>query len=249
MESVDYRVQGNTAYITLNRPDKMNAVDARMRSELWDAFHDVRERPEIWVAIITGRGKAFCSGHDLHESFTDAKPSFDDLYSLQTQLYKPIVAAINGICLAQGAALALASDICIASERASFGWPQVKRGISSISGPTMLARRVPLNKAFEILFTGEPVTAQQARDLHLVNDVVPHEELEPAVERMAKKIVENAPLAVRAMKEATLRTLSLPPGQAYRFASLLLQEVETTEDAQEGLRAFREKRVPVWKAR
>lgn len=249
METIEYRLEGKLAYIVLNRPEKMNAVNARMRTELWQAFSDVRENPDVWAAIITGRGRAFSSGHDLLEPFGNVKPSFADLYSLQLQIYKPLISAVNGICLAQGAAIALASDICVASEAARFGWPQVKRGISSVSGPTMLARRVPINKAFEILFTGESLTVQQALELHLVNSVVRQEELMPTAERIARKILENAPLAVWAMKEATLRTLSMPAEDAFTFASLLLGRVESTADAQEGLRAFRERRAPVWRAR
>lgn len=247
--TVEYTVEDRIAYIVLNRPDRMNAVNAEMRTELWHVFNDVRDNAAVWAAIITGRGKAFSSGHDLTETFADAKPSFDELYSIQTQIYKPMICAVNGICLAQGAAIALASDICLASERASFGWPQVKRGVSSISGPTMLARRVPINKAFELLFTGDLLTGQEALALHMINYVVPHEELMPAAERLARRILENAPLAVWAMKEATLRTLSMVSEDAYRFASQLLRRVEATEDAQEGLRAFREKRRPIWKAR
>ena len=249
METIEYKVEKKLAVITLNRPDKMNAVNAKMLGELWQVFTDVRDNREVWGAIITGRGRAFCAGHDLTEPFSDAKPSFDDLYSLQTQIYKPMIAAVNGICLAQGGAMALASDIVVTSDQARFGWPQVKRGISSISGPTMLARRVPLNRAFEILFTGEFISAQQALELNLVNHVVPTEEVMPTAERIARKILENAPLAVWAMKEATLRTLPLRPSEAYHVAGLFLKQIETTEDAQEGLRAFREKRAPVWKGK
>lgn len=249
METIEYKIENKLAFITLNRPEKMNAVNARMLGELWQAFTDVRDNREVWGLIITGRGKAFCAGHDLTEPFSDAKPSFDDLYALQAQIYKPVIAAINGICLAQGGAMALASDICVAAEQTRFGWPQVKRGISSISGPTMLARRVPLNRAFEILFTGEFISAQQALELNLINHVVPAEEVLPTAERIARKILENAPLAVWTMKEATLRTLALRPSEAYHVAAMFLKQIETTEDAQEGLRAFREKRAPVWKGK
>ncbi len=249
MTTIEYRVEGKLACLALNRPEKMNAIDADMRTELWRRLSEIRDDPDVWVVIITGRGKAFSSGHDLLEPFSDAKPSFGDLYGLQTQIYKPIIAAVNGVCLAQGCGIALSSDICVASEHATFGWPQVKRGMSSVSGPAILARRVPLNKALEILFTGEPLTAQQALELGLVNYVVGPDELMPTAERIARKILENAPLAVWAMKEATLRTLSLRQDEAYKLANLLLRQVEATEDAQEGLRAFREKRAPVWRGR
>lgn len=249
METVEFKVERKLAYLTLNRPDKMNAINGKMRTELWQVFTEVRDNPEIWAMIITGRGKAFSSGHDLLESFAGAKPSFEELYVLQMQIYKPIICAINGTCLAQGCGIALSSDICIAAEQAILGWPQVKRGISSVSGPAMLARRIPINKAFEILFKGELVTAREALNLHLINQMVPVEELMPSAERTARQILESAPLAVRAMKKATLKTLNMPLEEAYKFCNLLLNEIEATEDAREGLRAFREKRMPVWKGR
>ena len=249
METIEYQVDNHLASITLNRPEKMNAVNAKMRSELWAAFTDIRENRDVWAALITGRGKAFCAGHDLTEPFANAKPSFDELYALQTETYKPLISAVNGVCLAQGGALALSSDICIVSEQARFGWPQVKRGISSISGPTMLARRVQLNKAFEILFTGEFIDATAALKLGLINHVVPHDQLMAEAHAMVDRILENAPLAVQAMKEATVRTLSLPAAEAYKLAGQILESVEKTEDAQEGMRAFKEKCKPVWKAK
>ena len=250
METIEYRVESNLASITLNRPEVMNAVNAKMRTELWDAFTDIQQNDDVWAALITGRGKAFCAGHDLNEPFAGAKPSFHELYTLQTETFKPLISAVNGVCLAQGTALALSSDICIVSqEKGRFGWPQVKRGLSSISGPTMLARRVPLNKALEILLTGEFIDAEEALELGLVNRVVPHDQLMTEAKAMADRILENAPLAVRAMKEATVRTLSLPAGEAYKLAGQILEGVEKTEDAQEGLRAFKERRKPVWKAK
>ena len=250
METIEYSVENNLACITLNRPETMNAVNAKMRSELWEAFTDIQENGEVWAALITGRGKAFCAGHDLNEPFAGAKPSFHELYTLQRLTFKPLISAVNGVCLAQGTALALSSDICIVSEEEGrFGWPQVKRGLSSISGPTILARRVPLNKALEVLFTGEFIDADAALQLGLVNHVVPHDQLMAEAHAMVGRILENAPLALQAMKEATIRTLSLPADEAYKLAGQILEDVEKTEDAKEGLRAFKERRKPVWKAK
>ncbi|MDN5347611.1 MAG: hypothetical protein PWP65_1175 [Clostridia bacterium] len=250
MALVEFEVKDRIAYITLNRPEKMNAVNQEMLQSLIDYFTEVKDNPDIWVAIITGTGKAFSSGHDLsHASFGKKGPRAYDLYTLLPRIYKPIIAAINGICLAQGCGLALSTDIQIASENAKFGWPQVKRGISSVSGPTILARRVPLNIAFDYLFTGEFIDAQEAYRWGLVNKVVKHEELMPAAEEKARQILENAPLAVRAMKEATLLTRYMRDYEAQLVATRIIDELSKTEDAQEGIRAFQEKRKPVWKGR
>jgi enoyl-CoA hydratase/carnithine racemase len=248
MEPVDYRVGGRIAHLVMNRPEKKNAINRQMRQGLYTALQDIRDNPDVWVAVLSGAGNTFSAGHDLSESLAGS-PTVDDLYDLQNAIFKPFIAAINGACLAQGGGLALGCDIRIAGEDAFFGWPQVKRGICSVSGPTLLARQIPLNFALEYLFTGEFMNAQRALELRLVNRVVPAGDVGRVAGGIAQKIAENAPLAVRAMKEATLRTLSMPPDEAYRYASRVLNGVEQTEDAAEGMRAFLEKRAPVWRGR
>ncbi|MBI2873059.1 MAG: enoyl-CoA hydratase/isomerase family protein [Chloroflexi bacterium] len=255
MAIVEYEVRDRIAYITMNRPDKLNAINAELRTALFDAFEDVKYNDDIWVAIITGNGTAFSTGHDLVEMGTGAHSgppdprTTDDLYVFELGIFKPIIAAINGTCLAQGGGIALASDIRIASERARFGWPQVKRGISSVSGPCMLAQRLPFNIAMEILLSGEFISAEQALHLNLVNKVVPHEQLIPAAEEVAKKILVNAPLSVRAIKEVAVRGLGMDIQDRIRLARLMAEKVLTSADAQEGLAAFREKRAPAWQGR
>ncbi|MDN5347070.1 MAG: hypothetical protein PWP65_634 [Clostridia bacterium] len=250
MGFIKYEIKDRIGYITLNRPEKMNAINHEMLVDLIKALEDIRTNPDVWVGIITGTGKAFSAGHDLSESPTAGQgPKVYDLYDLLNRIYKPMLSAINGICLAQGCGIALSTDIQIASEEAKFGWPQVKRGISSVSGPTILGRKVPLNKAFEYLFTGRFITAQEALALNLVNKVVPPSEVMSATEEMAREILENAPLAVRAMKEATMMTRFMRADEAYNVTTLILDKIMETEDAKEGLLAFQEKRKPVWKAR
>ncbi|MBI2320921.1 MAG: enoyl-CoA hydratase/isomerase family protein [Chloroflexi bacterium] len=250
-ETVLYDVQDKIAVITLNRPEKMNAINHKMCQELWDVFTDVNNNPDVWVAVITGKGRAFSAGHDLSEPFKrDAGVvTGDDLYLYQLQIYKPFVCAVNGFCLAQGAGLVLCSDVRIASERAEFGWPQVKRGISSVSGPTLLAHRVPLSRAFYLLMTGRFINAQDAERLSLVNEVVPHEQLMDRTMEVAQEIRANAPLAVRAVKEVTMRGLEMGLRERVRFAGLMIERIEGTADGQEGLRAFLEKRQPIWQGR
>ena len=249
---VIYEIKEGIAYITLNRPEKLNAINPEMRQLLWDAFQDVQNNPEVRCAIVTGRGRAFSTGHDLiamANARANEGPSTGDLYVVQSNIWKPIIAAINGICLAQGCGIALGSDIRIASTEARFGWPQAKRGISSVSGPALLSQAVPRNIAFEFLFTGEFVDAQRALDLMLVNYVVSPDDVMPQAEEMARKITANAPLALAAIKEASIKGSEMGLKERVAFAQAKRDEVLNTEDAKEGVTAFAEKRAPVWTGR
>ena len=251
-KEVIYEIEDGIAYITMNRPEKLNAINPEMRQMLWDAFQDVRDNPEVRCAIVTGKGRAFSTGHDLvamAAARANEGPSTGDLYVVQSNIWKPIISAINGICLAQGCGIALGSDIRIASSEAQFGWPQAKRGISSVSGPALLSQVVPRNIAFEFLFTGDFVDAQKALELMLVNYVASPEEVMPRAQEMARKITANAPLALAAIKEASLKGAEMSLVERVDFAQKKRDEVLATEDAQEGVAAFAEKRAPVWKGR
>tara|TARA_B100000315_G_scaffold189156_1_gene178998 strand:+ start:853 stop:1617 length:765 start_codon:yes stop_codon:yes gene_type:complete len=247
-----YEIKEGIAYITMNRPEKLNAINPEMRQLLWDAFQDVKNNPEVRCAIVTGRGRAFSTGHDLvamAAARSNEGPSTGDLYVVQCNIWKPIISAINGICLAQGCGIALGSDIRIASSEAQFGWPQAKRGISSVSGPALLSQVVPRNIAFEILFTGEFIDAQRALELMLVNHVVAPEEVMPRAEEMARKITANAPLSIAAIKDAAVNGAAMDLERRVAYAQSRRDFVLHTEDAQEGVKAFAEKRAPVWKGR
>ena len=201
--------------------------------------------------VITGTGRAFSTGHDLVEMAkrTERRTrtgAATDFYQFLQELYKPTVAAINGLCLAQGGGIALSCDIRIASEEAQFGWPQVKRGISSTSGPTILFQQVPKNIAMEMLFTGDFIPAERALELQMVNHVVPHDKLMEKAEEVIRKIMANAPLSVRAIKETGVRGLDMNMEQRVRLASLISAQVSKSADTAEGLKAFAEKRDPVW---
>ena len=247
-----YEIRDGIAYITLNRPEKLNAIDPAMRQLLWDAFQDVKHNPEVRCAIVTGAGRAFSTGHDLvamASARANEGPSTGDLYVVQSNIWKPIIAAINGICLAQGCGIALGSDIRVASSEAQFGWPQAKRGISSVSGPALLAQILPRNIAMEILFTGDFLDAKKALELMLVNHVVAPDQVMSKSEEIARKIVANAPLSLAAIKEASVCGASMDLERRVIFAQTKRDLILHSEDAAEGVKAFAEKRAPVWKGR
>ena len=251
-DEVIYEIKQGIAYITLNRPEKLNAIDPPMRQQLWDAFQDVDKNTEVRCAIVTGAGRAFSTGHDLvamAAGGANEGPSTGDLYVVQSNIWKPIIAAINGICLAQGCGIALGSDIRIASSIAEFGWPQAKRGIASVSGPALLSQVVPRNIAFEFLFTGDFVDAEKALELMLVNYVVDPDQVMAKSEEIAQKITANAPLSLAAIKEASIKGSEMGLEERVKFAQDKRNEVLESEDAKEGVLAFAEKRAPVWKGR
>ena len=251
-DEVIYEIKEGIAYITMNRPEKMNAIDPAMRELLWDAFQDVQNNSEVRCAVVTGAGRAFSTGHDLvamAAGHANEGHSTGDLYVVQSQIWKPIIAAINGICLAQGCGIALGSDIRIASSKAEFGWPQAKRGIASVSGPALLSQVVPRNIAFEFLFTGDFVNAEKALQLMLVNYVVEPEDVMAKAKEIADKIVANAPLSLAAIKEASIKGADMGLEERVKYAGQKRNEILETEDAKEGVLAFAEKRAPVWKGR
>ena len=251
-DEVIYEIKEGIAYITMNRPEKLNAIDPAMRELLWDAFQDVQNNAEVRCAIVTGAGRAFSTGHDLvamAAGHANEGHSTGDLYVVQSQIWKPIIAAINGICLAQGCGIALGSDIRIASSKAEFGWPQAKRGIASVSGPALLSQVVPRNIAFEFLFTGDFVNAEKAFQLMLVNYVVEPEDVMSKAKEIADKIVANAPLSIAAIKEASIKGADMGLEERVKYAGQKRNEILETEDAKEGVLAFAEKRAPVWKGR
>jgi enoyl-CoA hydratase/carnithine racemase len=246
MSLVEYDVKERLAYITLNRPEKLNAVNLEMFGNWVEALNQYEKDEDAWVAILSGRGRSFCAGHDQ----TEHTPiPVDDLFRQILSLKKPFIVAVQGHCVGMALAAAFSSDIRIAAEGARFGWPNVRWGMSSVGGPAFLPHYLPRNIGYEYLFTGELFNAEDAYRFGMVNQVVPENDLMPKAEALARKILKNAPLAVRAMKESTLAGLDLPLGERLRVSKDIVARIAETEDAKEGVLAFIEKRAPVWKGK
>ena len=249
--------------ITINRPDAMNAIDSETHNELIDGWIRFRDDSDAWVAILTGAGeKAFSAGADLKRMIPQAVAAGGRVrgrghndYGLGgitrgLEIWKPMIAAINGHALAGGLEQALACDLRVAAEHATFGLTEVRWAIMPGAGGTQrLPRAVPLAKAMEMILMAETIDAREAYRLGLVNAVVPLAELLPTARRWAQTLCERGPLAVRAAKEAVIRGLSLPQADGLRLETFLSGTLRGTEDAIEGPRAFAEKRKPVFKAR
>ena len=253
-----YEKKDKIATITLNRPEAMNAINRELARELYSAWYDFAGDPAMSVLVITGAGeKAFCVGADLKEKEekgdVHVTAFWDGSFKLPMrgpEVLKPVMAAVNGHCLGGGLELVLLADIRIAAEHATFGQPEIKLGIFPGMGATQrLPRSLPYNLAAEILLTGERFTAAKAFEIGLVNRVVPSEDLMKTALSVAETISRNAPLALRAVKEALLRGYDLPLDQGLRLEGILRRIVGETDDAQEGVKAFLEKRTPEFRGK
>jgi enoyl-CoA hydratase/carnithine racemase len=264
-ETIRYAVEERIATITLNRPQQLNAVSPLMVRELRAAYAAVESDDAVWIAIVTGAGRAFCSGADVTEIPDDGRVIYDEPY-LSTypqweapqeatppfrSMTKPILTAVNGLCCGAGLDLVTTSDIVIASERAEFFDPHVSIGLVSGREVVRLARVLPLNIAMRIALTGrhERLGAPRAYELGLVSEVVEHDRLLERAREIATLVNRNAPLAVRGTRLAIRKGLDLPLHEAEILAEAFRERVVRTEDAREGPRAFVEKRPPVWKCR
>ncbi len=251
--AIIYDKKDRIAYLTINRPEALNAMDHITWQEIFAAIEDFRDDDDSWVMIITGAGdKAFSVGADLKSVISSVVAGETEvpLTVWFKDIYKPIIAAINGFCFAGAMEMVLATDIRIASENAVLGQVEAKLGFLAFAGGTVrLARHLSWCHAMEILLAAEPITAQDAYRMGLVNRVVPLKELMPAAEAMARQICQNGPLAVRAIKETAVRALSMPMDQALALEHLMGQKILRSEDAREGLRAFTEKRKPDFQGR
>ena len=259
MAVLNFDVQGHVAIITLNRPEAMNAFSQELVSAFADAITRFETDRELRVAIITGAGdRAFSAGADLKEMAqrnTEAGPR-PTIWDPQQpalwrgkEVWKPLIAAINGYALGGGLETAMSCDIRVAADTARLGLPEVLRGIIPGAGGTQrIPRLVPFGIAIELLMTGRHITAEEALRIGLVNRVVPRAQLMDAAMEIAREIEKNAPLAVRAVKEAAYRGIQTTLAEGLRIENFQSEAIRHTSDAKEGPRAFAEKREPNWTA-
>ncbi len=248
--AVDYKKEGKIAIFTINRPEAMNSLNSAVRKEMAEAMLDFRDDPQLWVGIVTGAGeKAFCAGADIKE-FRPGPMEASWSAIRADQIWKPFIAAINGFALGGGLELAMTCDIRIAADHARLGQPEVNIGFMAGAGGTQrLPRFVPRAKAAEILLTGEPISAEEAYRIGLVNKVVPLAKLMATAKEMAETICRKGPLGVRATKEAMIRGYSMPLEQGLQIEADMANRIRGTEDFMEGAKAFAEKRPPQYKAK
>ena len=246
-ETIIYRKEGDIGYITLNRPEADNAINHQLRKELGDVCQRITDDDEVSVVIITGAGeRAFSSGVDPDE-MGDPKTGESAIKAI-AGLDRPVIAAINGDAFGRGLELALSADIRLASENASFGFPESSLGLIPMGGGTQrLPRIVGRGKALEMILTAEPIDAQEAYRVGLVSRVLPGGELLPQAEELAKKIASGGPIALRYAKEAVIKGLDLTLEQGLRLEADLYFLLQTTDDLAEGIRAFLERRPPEFK--
>jgi crotonobetainyl-CoA hydratase len=254
-EFIRWEKRDHVAVVTIARPEVMNSLHPGANEELARAWDDFAADPDVWVAIFTGAGeRAFSAGNDLKfqaggGAVRMPPTGFAGLTS-RFDLWKPIIAAVNGFALGGGLEIALACDVIVAADHATFGLPEPRVGLMAAAGGVhRLPRHIPLKVAMGMMLTGKAITAAEAHRLGLVNEVVPAAELMPAAQRWAAAIDECSPLSVQATKQAALEGLGRPLAEAIAGKYDLVGALWKSEDCREGPRAFAEKRKPVWKGR
>ena len=262
---ISYEKQGHIAIVTIKRPDFMNALNPPATAEMHQAWEDFNADPEMWVGIVTGEGdKAFSAGMDLRwraqQDASGAPPQspgdtvsggFGGLTNpREVAIWKPLIAAVNGYALGGGLELAMACDIIVAADTARFGLPEVTRGIvAGAGGMHRLPRHIPLKIAMGYMLTGKHMTAAEAHQWGLVNEVVPADKLMETAKRWASEICAAAPLSVRASKQSAYLGLETTLEDAYNTRYPAQQAMTGSEDSREGPRAFAERRKPEWKGK
>jgi enoyl-CoA hydratase len=264
---VKFEKRGHIALVTLNRPDARNAFDPEVLVRLDEAWNTVKEDDEIRVAVLTGTGTAFCAGADLGkliplftglrkpENEYDEKLAADPAMAGRGILRdfdatKPVIAAINGFAIAGGMEIVMGTDIRVAADTARFGMQEVKWAIFPGGGATVrLPNQIPYARAMELLITGDQIEAAEALELGFVNYVLPADEVLPRAFEIAEKIAANGPIAVKAIRASIRAAIGVPEVQGLKQESEFALPVFASEDAQEGPRAFMEKRAPVYKGK
>lgn len=256
--AIKYEVSNHIATITMDRPERLNALDHEAYAQLSEAWQRVRDDDDVRVAVITGAGdRSFTTGADL-KSFVTNPTDLGDFWLTQKdqllnrglEVWKPVIAAVNGYCLGGGMTLLLATDLRIASEHATFSLAEVKRGILPANGGTQrVLKQLPHVIAMEMLLTGDSISAEVAERWGLINEAVAHDQLMERTYDYAERVARNAPLALQAIKELALRSADLDLSSGLRMEQTLARLLKFTDDAKEGPAAFAEKREPNFKGR
>lgn len=257
-ETILYTVHAGIATITLNRPEARNAINDQLLSELNATLQAAADDPAARVVVLTGAGdRVFCAGGDLSgmgigqpalESY-QGRAAYVQVFREMARLGKPTLAAVNGHALGGGLGLVLGCDLAIAAERATFGTPEIKVGLFPMMVMALLFRNVGRKKGMELILTGERVSAHEAERIGLINHVVPDDQFESAVAEMADKLARHSPAALRLGRNAFYTMADMDFDAALEYLQGMLMLNLLTEDAQEGIRAFLEKRDPVWKGK
>ena len=247
--TIRYEKRDRVAVVTIDRPNAMNALTVEMLGALDAAFAEFEGDDDLWVAILTASGdRAFCTGMDLKEAIplltSGDELGYEDHTKRQfSDVFKPIIAAVNGHCIAGGMEMLAGTDLRVAAEHATFGLGEVRWGLVPAGGSHIrFPRQIPWALAMELLLTGDPIDARRAYEIGLVNRVVPADELMPTALKLAARICKNGPLAVRTSKQIAVRSLGLEAG--FVLEKALAAKVFASDDAKEGPRAFAEKRKP-----
>ncbi|CAN5870270.1 enoyl-CoA hydratase [soil metagenome] len=255
-EHILFEEDENIAYVTMNRPDKRNALSLAHMLELKECFESIGESKDAQIIILRANGPAFCAGHDLSEMVGRDPEFYRRLFDVCTELMmtiqsipQPVIAEVHGIATAAGCQLVATCDLVVATEEARFATPGVRIGLFCSTPMVALSRSVGQKKALEMLLTGDFISAEEGRAEGLVNEVVSPENLEAETRSLARKIAEASPLVVGVGKQAFYRQLEMTADQAYAHTKEVMSFNATFADAQEGICAFLEKRPPEWKGR
>ncbi|MFL9909871.1 enoyl-CoA hydratase-related protein [Paraburkholderia sp. RL17-337-BIB-A] len=251
-------IDQHVATVTLARPEALNAVDLATEAELQRVWTELEHDRDVRVVVLTGEGeRAFCVGADLKnpsvsgvEYWTAPRPGGFGGIALRETLNVPVIARVNGYALGGGFEMVLGCDLVVACDEASFGLPEALVGRMPLDGGmTLLQRQIPYRQAMAMLMTGRRISAREGLEMGLVNEVVPRTELDAAVERWVQALLACAPLSLQAIKQVVKRTSTLSPADAQALRLPALVAALQSEDANEGVRAFQEKRKPVWSGR